>query len=75
MDSSAILSHLCAAEFSAGDVAHIVALSNGQFRITRNGQPVGQQTWRRQDLADCGKAFLNYVRLTRRRVGSTRMAS
>lgn len=69
MDSSAILSHLCAAELSAGDVAYLVALANGQFTIVRNGQVVGQQTWGRQELADCGKAFLNYVRIIRNRIG------
>lgn len=68
MDSVAIMSHLCAAEFAAGDVAYIVAWNNGQFGIVRNGQPVGQQTWTRQDLVDCGRAFLNYVRIVRKRL-------
>lgn len=74
MHSSAILTHLCAAEFAAGDVAYIVAWANGQFGIVRNGQPVGQQTWSRQQLTDCGQAFLNYVRIVRRRVGGAGLA-
>lgn len=75
MHSSAILSHLCAAHFAAGDVAYIVALTNGEFGIVRNGEPVGQQTWSRQQLADCGQAFLNYVQIVRRRVNGSNRAS
>lgn len=71
MDSTAILSHLCAAEFRSGDVAYLVAWSNGEFGIVRNGQLIGQQRWGRQELADCGKAFLNYVRIIRNRMSGT----
>ena len=68
MFSELILSRLCAAEFAPGDTAHLVAWADGQFGIVRNGQPVGDERWRRNDLPDCAKAFLNYVRLIRRRV-------
>jgi hypothetical protein len=67
MASSMILSHLCTAEFSPGDAAHLVAWSNGQFGIVRNGQPVAQERWDRAALPECGKAFLHYVRLIRRK--------
>ena len=61
-----ILSHLCTAEFAPGDAAHLVAWSNGQFGVVRNGQPVAQERWERGNLSDCAKAFLHYVRLVRR---------
>jgi len=68
MDSSPVLSHLCAVHFRDGDCAYLVSWSNGEFGIVRNGQAVGQQRWGRKDLVDCGRAFLNYVYLTRRRI-------
>lgn len=67
MASHSIISHLCTAQFSPGDAAHLVAWANGQFGIVRNGQPVAQERWERATLSDCGKAFLNYVRLIRRK--------
>lgn len=70
MVSDPILSRLCAAEFSPGDVAHLVVWNNGQVGIVRNGQQVGQERWHRGELSECAKAFLNYVRLIRRRVTS-----
>ena len=68
MISDPILSLLCAAEFSPGDVAHLVVWDNGQVGIVRNGEQVGQERWQRGELSECAKAFLNYVRLIRRRV-------
>ena len=68
MFSESILTHLCAARFREGDVAHLVAWADGQFGIVRNGLPVGQQRWDRGDISDCAKAFLNYVRIVRRQV-------
>lgn len=65
MPSEPILTHLCAAEFAPGDVAHLVSLAGGQFGIVRNGQQVGQERWERNRLPDGAKAFLNYVRLVR----------
>jgi hypothetical protein len=75
MFSDSILSRLCAAEFAPGDVAHLVAWGDGQFGIVRNGQRVGEERWVRGDLSDCAKAFLNYVRLIRRRVTTVGVAS
>ena len=68
MFSEPILTHLCAAEFREGDVAHLVAWADGQFGIVRNGAPVGQQRWDRNNISDCAKAYLNYVRIVRRQV-------
>jgi hypothetical protein len=68
MFSDSILTHLCAAEFSTGDVAHLVAWADGQFGIVRNGRQVGQQRWDRPEINECAKAFLNYVRIIRRQL-------
>ena len=72
MYSESILTHLCAATFREGDVAHLVAWADGQFGIVRNGQQVGQQRWSRTDISDCAKAYLNYVRIVRRQVANPR---
>lgn len=66
MFSDSILTHLCAAEFAKGDVAHLVTWADGQFGIVRNGEQVGQQRWGRPEIGECAKAFLNYVRIIRR---------
>jgi len=68
MISHPILTHLCAAEVAPGDSAYLVAWADGQFGIVRNGQQVGQQRWVRDEITECAKAFLNYVRLVRRAV-------
>jgi hypothetical protein len=68
MISSSILTRLCAAEFAPGDSAYLVAWADGHFGIVRNNQLVGQQRWGRSDMSECAKAFLNYVRLVRRKL-------
>ena len=68
MSKAFILTNLCATEFKPGDSAQLVAWADGQFGIARNGQPVGEQRWQRSDLSDCARAFLNYVRIIRRKV-------
>jgi hypothetical protein len=70
MDSRSILTSFCAVEFAPGDSAELVAWSDGRFGIVRKGQEVGQEQWGRGKLAECGQAFLNYVRLIRRSIAN-----
>ena len=49
-------------EFAPGDSAELVAWSDGRFGIVRKGREVGQEQWGRGKIAECGQAFLNYVR-------------
>ncbi len=68
MFSESILSYLCAAAISKGDVAHVGVWSDGQCGIARNGQAVGEERWPRHEVDQCAKAFLHYVRLLRKRL-------
>jgi hypothetical protein len=70
MNSRSILTAFCAVEFAPGDHAELVAWSDGQFGIVRQGQEVGQEQWKRGTLTECAQAFLNYVRLTRRKLSA-----
>jgi hypothetical protein len=70
MLSRSILTSFCAVEFAPGDFAELVAWSDGQFGIVRKGQQVGQEQWGQGKLAECGQAFLNYVRLIRRGIAA-----
>jgi len=70
MDSPSILTSFCAVEFAPGDSAELVAWSDGRFGIVRKGQEVGQEQWGRGKIAECGQAFLNYVRLIRRSIAN-----
>lgn len=68
MNSRSIMTSFCAVEFSPGDLAELVAWSDGRFGIVRQGQEVGQEQWKRGTLAECAQAYLNYIRLTRRKL-------
>jgi hypothetical protein len=70
MTPRSILTSFCAVQLAPGDLAELVAWSDGQYGITRKGREVGQEQWKRGTLAECAQAFLHYVRIIRRSVAT-----
>ena len=70
MERRKIAQRVCFARLGADDNVLLVGYDNGHYGILRNGRPIVDRCWEPDDVQNCAKTFLRYVRLEREGITS-----